>query len=664
MVIYYAKMFFKYKKTPSGQVLQLTESYRNEHGSPRHRVVVSIGDARIPKEDQFQIAKAVEKELYGIQELFPPKYSVKTMRWIDKLTKRIDREGRWRPIQKYKQSKLESTEDDEIVDGVIIDKIKHTGTTLLGSCLVGLHAWRQLKMDEYLKGLGFNTVQCNTAAVSIINRLVEPMSEYALLEWLSRTSLPDLLKWNSAAKDRYYRVSDKLLENKTAIEKHLRDRQGELFNLDRSILLYDLTNSHFEGVCKKNPKAKRGKNKQKRNDCPQIVVGMVFDREGFELAHKIFEGNKNDSKSLPDMVEELEALLETDLISRTKKPIVILDAGVATRKNLQLLKSKGFSYLVNDSRRKRKVYKEEFLNEEGFIPISGRDGKPEVKVCRITDPHPIENKKSSSKEKKEDSAIEEIVLCKSEKRGEKEKAILSNAETKYQEALKCLVKRVEKGQLKDPKKIHIAVGRLQAKHPRVQRYYEVEVKEINSSPSSIPAVMKEKKKKPEFPPNQVIWRYKEETDKEEELFGCYVLRTDKHTISAEELWKLYITMTRAEDGFKALKSTLGLRPNNHHKEERVDAHVFNTIIAYHLLRSILYRLETLGDTRCWETIKRILQTHCYTTIIVPTNTGKSYRIRKAGEPEEVQKDIYQKLGIDWENLPISKVGVKKNETTL
>ncbi len=165
---------------------------------------------------------------------------------------------------------------------------------------------------------------------------------------------------------------------------------------------------------------------------------------------------------------------------------------------------------------------------------------------------------------------------------------------------------------------------------------------------------------------QLSFRRKDQAcEKERELLGCYVLRTDQAALAGTDLWQLYMTLTRAEDGFKALKSDLGLRPNRHHIEPRVDAHVFISILAYHLLRFIEYTLERHGDNRCWQTIKRVLQTHTYATLTVPTKYGEIYRIRKAGIPEASHKQIYHLFHIDWKNLPVKITVVKrKSKTTL
>jgi hypothetical protein len=215
------------------------------------------------------------------------------------------------------------------------------------------------------------------------------------------------------------------------------------------------------------------------------------------------------------------------------------------------------------------LYREQFVKEEGFEVIGGRGSKPEVKVRVVADPQAGAAQGQKQAESTMASVPDQLVLCKSQGRRDKELTIRSQAE--------------------------------------------------------------------------------------EELLGCYVLRTNRQNIGGQELWELYMTLTRAEAGFKALKSDLGLRPNYHRLEERVDGHVFITVLAYHLLNWIMHRLEVLGDDRGWRTIKRILQTHCYTTILLPTKGGKLYRLRKAGEPEQCQQWIYRALGVEWKNLPCPKI---------
>lgn len=649
-------MFFRKKYSKSGYVLQLLESYRNKQNQPRSKVILSLGSARIAKKDWNAIARGIEHHYSGALELFPERFPVRIQKWTDRLIKQIERKGRY---TSHLSSKTQANTDAEgtrgdlkpvVIPGVLLREVTHSHTTSLGPELIAHQAWQHLRMDELLHRLGFNDTQIRIATVSVINRLIDPVSEHVLPQWVLNTSLPELLGKGvqGSGKDRYYRVSDKLLQHKERIEAHIRQQQKELFHLERTVVLYDLTNSHFEGNCARNPKAKRGKNKQKRDDCLQIVVGMLLDAHGFELGHKIFEGNQNDAKSLLTMIDELDRMhaAKQKGLDSLIKPLVVMDAGVATRANLKLLRDKKYSYLVNDSRRARKKYLAQFQNEHAFEVIRDRKKKGEVNVCQIDDPammeDPTEDDVSADNTvEMENSPADRLLLCKSDKRREKELAMLSNAEKHFLAALQKLATRIEKGHLVDADKIQRCLGGIQNKHPRVQRHYHLSYEAYRP------------KAAPRSPAGKLTWiRQEDSYSADDALLGCYVLRTNCRDFSSQEFWKLYMALLHAENGFRSLKSNLGLRPNRHHVEDRVDAHVFITILAYDLLRTILYRLESKGDHRSWETIKRIMQTHCYTTMIIPTNDGKVYRIRKPGEPEQGQRDIYHKLGVTLNNLPI------------
>ena len=603
-------MHFRWKKSKGGQVLQLIEAYRNSEGLPRNRVVVSLGSPDIPLDSFKIIAKGVDNRLHGRMELDLGLYSAEESEWIERIIKKIDRDGRWSQLNGSQKT------HKQVLDGVIVEEVTHTNTTFLGPSWVGWEAFKRLKLPESLQALGFSGTQIKAAAISIINRLVDPVSEHALQDWYQNTSLPELLDEPNpmGGADRFYRVADKLLAHKEKVEDHLRQAQLDLFKTKRSIVLYDLTNTHFEGSALGNQKAKRGINKQKRHDCPQVVIGMVFDELGFPLTHQVFEGSFSDSKSLERMMSSLEKATQ----GITGKPLVIMDAGVATKDNLAMLRDKGFYYLVNGNRSRRKDYQEAFAEESQFTTI--KLGKGSVQVRCI---------------KENPNSPELLILCKSALRADKEKAMLSKAEDRFLADLERLVSRVAKGRLVCAEKIQRAIGKLQARHPRVARYYIVTYEDEGA----IRRVRYERK-------DIAI-------SMEDNLHGCYVLRTDYPDLSSQEIWMLYMNLLRAESGFKALKSDLGLRPNFHQKEDRVEAHIWITVLAYHLQRVILCSLENCGDYRSWNTINRILSTHCYTTILLPTTQGTMHRIRKAGIPEEEQEKIYNRLGMQVGKVPSS-----------
>jgi transposase len=313
-------------------------------------------------------------------------------------------------------------------------------------------------------------------------------------------------------------------------------------------ILYDMTNTHFEGLCAKNPKARHGKNKQKRNDCRQVAVGMAFDEHGLALAHDVFEGNIAETKTLATMLDRLDLHKDT-----TQKPVVVLDAGFASAANIALLKERGYSYLINITRDRRRKYAEQFA-QDGFEALPGRKPEMQVEVRRITDPEDAQSR---------------LILCRSAQRRAKETAMLSKAETRFLSDFEALRKLIAGGKLKKPDLIERRIGRLEKKHPRAARYYTLR----HATAEGLTAQ-----------------RDDDKHGQASEALGNYVLKTD-HTLDAEQTWSLYMTLLQAEEGFCALKSTLGMRPNYHQLEGRVDGHIFISVLAYHLLTWVREKLE-------------------------------------------------------------------------
>lgn len=607
-------MYFRIKKSPSGETLQLLESYRNSEGASRNRVVVSLGsmNLRLSGKEKRELAKHIESRLKG-QNVFFESENRRVNELADIIVKRVEREGRWSPLQYVNHKK------QDVLNGVIRSGISHRNSTTLGPELLCIHAWNRLKMDQFLRCLKFNSAQVRSACALLVSRVISPGSELGIQRFLNTSSLPDLLDHSFDGRgelERFYRVGDKLLKHSDDIELHLRQEIRSELNLERTYLLYDLTNTHFEGICAGNPKALRGNNKQKRNDCPQITAGLCFDEHGFVLFHKIFPGNTNDSATLKEMLLEMEKCSEEqNLLSASIPATVILDGGIATEENLDLLMKSGFQYLVNRTRKHRVNYESDFKRKDDFKKIKTNSGGTCVYAKKI---------------RREKNTI---VLCYSEKRAGKEHGIMSKIEEKFLENLKALRERISKGRLKKSDKILKAIGRLHEKYSRAAKYYEISLLESGN----------------------IQWdRKSEQYEKAGVLEGCYVLETNVPDMTEEQLWRRYITLTTAENGFRILKSNLGLRPNFHHNESRVDGHVFITILAYQLLRFITWQLEYAGETRSWPLLKQLLSTHTYTTVDTPTTEGFVYRDRKPGTAESCQKEIYNLLNIDYANLPVKQ----------
>ena len=139
------------------------------------------------------------------------------------------------------------------------------------------------------------------------------------------------------------------------------------------------------------------------------------------------------------------------------------------------------------------------------------------------------------------------------------------------------------------------------------------------------------------------------------LDGNYLLKTNKDDLSDCDIWNMYVMLTRVENAFRDLKDKLKMRPNYHQKEIRVDGHVNIAVLAYHLLHSIEYTLREHNCHSCWDTIKRVVSTHTYSTIVLPTPNGTVIHLRKAGILEQIHEKIYEMLKVNVEDLPTKKV---------
>lgn len=609
-------MFFREKKTSKHSVLQLVETHRTATGKVSQRIVVSLGGCPVPDEYRKAVAIEVTHRMAGYQRILPLEDPM-VAEWTTLVLGRIEEAGKL-PEVAFREVKRKGPEH---VEAICIDAVEHEEGVELGPCLVLLQAWAALELDRFLSARGFSTDQIATAKVSVINRLIDPCSENELVNWVATTALGDLLNVQMGAwgKDRFYRVSDKLLSARKGLEKHLREKECSLFNLDRTILLYDLTNSYFEGVASGNKLAKRSVNsKEKRSDCPLMSVGVVLDAEGFVITHKVFSGNTSDCRTLLGAVADLEKLAGGD-----SRPVVVVDGGMATEKNLQSLLAKGYDYVVNGKRQKRVEFSSDFLDKNEFVRVEGR---PENKATR---PVFVRRLKTGT---------ETVVLCRSDGRRDKEDAIQDGAERKLVDGLEKLQARI----LRDDPKLRLAedsalvnrvIGRLTSRTTRASKLYDIAY---------------------EHESRELTWSRREmEWDKNRQLHGCYHLRSSID-MSDQDLWKLYITLTRVEDAFRHMKSDLGLRPFHHQSAQRCGAHIWITILAYHLLRWTEYSLTLAGYKCTWRTLRRRLQTHCYATVIVPTATKRVHHTRKAGRPNEVQRLIYSLLGIDLSRLPVRR----------
>src|SRR5208337_4230828 len=293
-----------------------------------------------------------------------------------------------------------------------------------GPVHVGHQVWRQLGLDTILGHAGLSPRACTLTEVMTLNRLICPRSEHAMPDWIRSTALGDILRedFSTLVDEALYRNLDRLYPQRETIERELAEREKTLFSLDDSIFLYDLTSTYFEGEAASNPQAQRGYSRDKRPDCKQVVVGLVLDRDGFPKAHEVFDGNTQDRKSVKEMLESLE--------KRTgQKPgsTVVVDRGMAYDENLEQIRARGHHYLVAARQPERNAWLEEFENDDDW-----------EEVMRTPSPRNPGQKKSQVQIKRRQKGNEVYLLCVSEGREQKDRAIGEKQEQQLKQDLEAL----------------------------------------------------------------------------------------------------------------------------------------------------------------------------------------------------------------------------------
>jgi transposase len=572
----------------------LVESVQTPKG-PRQRAICSLGSLEpAPREQWLALAHKLESTLQGQLSLETPQ--------LDTVV----------PMRRKRRPSL-SVHSSSVIE-VEADRVDVEESREAGPVHAGHQMWRQLGLDGILSRAGLSKRACMVSEAMTLNRLIFPLSEHAMPDWIRRTAMGDILGTDFSQLDEnaLYRNLDRLHPNRERIERELAEQEKSLFNLDDTVYLYDLTSSYFEGLAKRNPQAKRGYSRDKRPDCKQVVVGLVLDRDGFPKAHEIFDGNVQDRSTVDQMLTILER--------RTgKKPgsTVIVDRGMAYEDNLKEIRGHEHHYIVAGRQPERDEWLEELETEEDWED-----------VVRIPSPRNPFQKKTRVEVKRRQKGDEVYVLCRSEGRREKDRAIREAHEQKLLGDLVRLKRRIEKGQLKKTEKIHQAIGRLKERYPRVARYYRME-----------------------YDADQKVLSWNEDTDKKAvagKLDGSYVLKTDRQDLTAEEIWRTYILLTRVEDAFRDMKSPLMERPIFHHLKNRTQTHIFLCVLAYHLLVAIEKRFLDKGIHTSWWSIRQQLSTHQVVSVVLPTTDGKVLRIRKGTIPEPVHREIYTTLRIPLE----------------
>jgi transposase len=568
---------------------RLVESERVK-GRMKQRILLNLGrHFEIPKQEWRSLASRIE-QLIGGQTAF---LSIELPTELESLAQRY--------AAQILASRCEEVMESGAFQSVDPDTLELVRPRRVGIEQLALHAIEQLALKEKLAELDFNRHQLAAALGNIVARMAFPSSERASHDWLGRRSgLGELLGYDFEAMglDRLYQASDQLYKHKAVLESHLYGRERTLFSLEETITLYDLTNTFFEGEVKGVAKAKRGRSKEKRSDRPLITLGLVLDGSGFPRTSEFFPGNASEPETLEVMLTRLNS---------RKGSTVVMDAGIASEENITWLVEHGYRYLVVSRKRKRE------FDDEQAITVKESPGQT-VRIQRVVN-----------------TETGEVELhCHSQAREQKEQAMQDLFSERFESALQSLSEGLsKKGTTKRYDKVLERIGRLKEKYRRAAQHYEIRVEHDEQSGKA----------------TAIDWKRKEKTHTQATHPGVYCLRTNLDEWDETALWNTYTMLTDLEAVFRSLKSELGLRPNYHQKETRIEGHLFITLLAYHLVHTIRTQLKSQGIHDSWETLRRKLENQQRITVSLQREDGKTLHIRKATRAEPHQKVIYDALSI-------------------
>jgi hypothetical protein len=621
-------MFFKASMRNNPQTgklsgyYRLVESYRDFNDVIRHRTILTVGFMEeLGAAKLNQIQKRLSERVDGLDnQLFENEPDEVIDEYVERLYRQL--------LEKKRIDRPSTGKHQKDLHTIDLNTLKNKDVREVGAEWMCYQAIKQLGIKEFLSGKGWEEEKTNLALTHLISRAVYPASEYKSSRWIKEnSSVCEVTGYDikKITKDRLYSISHALYEHKNALEQHLSKKTNELFDLQDKIILYDLTNTHFEGIKADSQIARFGRSKEKRSDARLVVMAVVVNPEGFIKYSTIFEGNKADCKTLTEIIDKLD--LATS--STKRKALVVIDAGIATDDNLKAIQAHGYDYLCV-SRTNLKDYTID----------------PDTSIVNITDKR---NKKIALQKVTSGRNTDYYLHVKSEAKAQKEHAMNSRFKEGFETGLAQIQSGLSKKYgVKKTDKVHQRIGRLKQKYPSIQRFYLIDVE---SNEKGIATSLK--------------WSIRTDINPTHN-HGVYFLRTSLENPDESKLWMFYNTIREIEYTFRVLKTDLDLRPIFHQRDDSTMAHLHLGLIAYTLVNTIRYQLKQQGIRHDWREIVRIMNTQKCVTTTAHNDEDHIIQIRKCSEPEPNVTKIYDALKYKYapftrKKSVVLKPEIKKNE---
>lgn len=576
-------------------------------GKVRQITVLNLGrNFAIKQEDWPQLCARIEHLLHPQDTLLavacPAHIERAAQRYVGQRVARAPQQDNESCVTGAATPAATSTEPRSLPDfqEVDINSQQLTQPRSVGVEQAGLRALEQLGFVGKLTELGVNGVMRAAILGTLIGRMAKPASELSTWNWLqTQSALGELIDvdFETLSHMTLYRASDILMHHRAAIEDHLFGSIRTLFALEEAVTLYDLTNTYFEGAAAANPKAKRGRSKEKRRDCPLVTLGLVLDGSGFVRRSKTFAGNVFEGNTLEVMLTGLNAL---------PGALVIMDAGIATEANLAWLVARGYRYLV-----------------------VRRGGTRQFDTARAVSIETAGGEALQLQKEMSEDGKEVRLYCHSAGRELKETAMMARATKGFEAGLQKIAEGLQKPRSeKRYAKLLERIGRLKEKSGGASQHYT-----INLTPDETGKTV-----------TALTWEKMPVVGTMATHPGVYCLRSSETEWDEERLWRTYTMLTDLESVFRSLKSELGLRPVFHSKEERSDGHLFITVLAYQCVQVLRVQLKAAGITGSWATLRDILSVQRRVTSSFRQRDGHSLNVRKSTVAEPDLLAIYRAIG--------------------
>jgi len=414
-------------------------------------------------------------------------------------------------------------------------QLKHRGKVLQWSCcrsFGGIYLlsalWQKLNfqklLEQHLSSREFATPIAQAIFAMVANHCLAPASKLAISEWVEKdVYVPDLAKVDIQV---LYRAMDFPLLHQDKLEQEIYWSVADLLNLEVDLLFFDTTSTYFE-TAEETELKKRGYSKDKREDLPQVVLGLAVTRLGIPVKHWVFPGNTVDVSTIETVKKDLASW-------RLNRCIFVHDTGMTSETNLQYLQRGGGHYIVGRKMRSDEKDVAQALSHRGpYTQIQDDLWAKEVTVG------------DGEKRKR-------LIVVRNDKEQQRTQSARQKLIASLEEKLSQINNRK-----KSPNK---AVCELKA-----HQVYGKYIKELKSGTVSL---------------NRTKLRQESRYD------GKYIVESSDDTLSLTDVVLGYKQLYEVEDAFRTLKTTLDLRPNYHSKDERIRCHIFICFISLLLVRII------------------------------------------------------------------------------